>query len=305
MTIAGCVPWILSIVSSMRHGSWTSRRPATGVVRVTSGGSGHGMPSRRQPTGLGPTGRPSNVHSTWAGGAARPQTVPQRWSTWFVRASPYGTAFDCGVGSQSRRASVGPAAGPACAGGAHHVLGVLPGLGMNGPFIATLTSSYRHQRSPISVHGFAGAPEEPNAAAPITMLPVPVGALRKAIAGMASSGTVGRSPPTATSTASASLPSIGPFVPVPSRRAGDRAMSETPAMSGRGSGVGVVGAPIVSETQPSTEKKKKSTLPQTSPWTYGSLTMTPPTSRVPTWTISSALALIADDPEPQLAARRR
>ena len=55
--------------------------------------------------------------------------------------------------------------------------------------------------------------------------------------------------------------------PVPSTRAGERETRLTPATSGGGVRVSLGWVPMVSETQPLTLKKKKSTSPQTSPWT--------------------------------------
>ena len=275
MTIAGCVPWIRSIdvpdaprlvdVEPPGH----RRRPGH-VRRIGPRDPVEPPADRARAHGAAVEGPQHGP-----GGAARPQMVPQRWSTWFFRASPYGMAFDWGVGSQSRRASVGPAAGPASAGAAHHVLGVLPARRDERPVHRDADELVPPPA--VADRASTGSPGRRTSRTPrrpCTMLPVPVGALRNAIAGIASSGTVGtvghrprrrsRRPACRRSGRSSRCPR--------GARASGRS-SETPATSGRGSGVGVVGSPIVSETQPSTEKKKKSTLPQTSPWTYGSLTI--------------------------------
>ena len=67
--------------------------------------------------------------------------------------------------------------------------------------------------------------------------------------------------------AAASTPSMGPSVPLPSTRAGERLTSDTPSTNGGGTGGGLTSLLMRKSTQPSTEKKKKSTSPHTSPWT--------------------------------------
>ena len=59
---------------------------------------------------------------------------------------------------------------------------------------------------------------------------------------------------------------MGLSTPVPVTSAGERLISLRFVTRGGGSGTGIVLSPRVKLTQPETEKKKKSTSPQMSPW---------------------------------------
>ena len=96
-----------------------------------------------------------------------------------------------------------------------------------------------------------------------------LGATANSTSGTTSIGTTGTSP-TPPGAALPSDPSTGPDDADPSIvTCVDRAMSETPLTSGGGSPGSLAGGlPMVSSTEPSTLKKKKSTLPCASPCTY-------------------------------------